>query len=129
EVLLARAVYRQRLAHLKAQSPSSQVEFEMARVLFRLRPAQTTIDQKFGGKRVCPRIRSSGNGSFSMHTKNYVGLSSAVQIRASLFKNRAVFVPPGLCPAPAVMSRPAFVWTAHRARITGWRQENQFHAP
>ena len=50
-------VYRKRIADLKTQSPSGQVEFKMARILCRLRPAQAAIDQKFGGKRVCPRIR------------------------------------------------------------------------
>ena len=67
ELRIVCRVYRKGIADLKAQSPSGQVEFEMARILCRLRPAQAPIDPKFGGKRVCPRIRRSGNRSFSMH--------------------------------------------------------------
>src|SRR4030095_12396323 len=89
---IVRRVYRKRIAHFKAQSPSSQVAFEMACILCRVRPAQATIDQKFGGKRVRPRIRRGSNRSFGMHTANYVGLSSPVQISASLFKTSPNFL-------------------------------------
>src|SRR4029450_1366142 len=54
ELRIVCRVHRKRIADLKAQSPSGQIEFEMARILFRLRPAQAAIDQKFGGKRVGP---------------------------------------------------------------------------
>src|SRR5215475_10714424 len=65
----------ERITDLKTQSPPRQVELKMTRVLCRLRPAQAAIHQKFGRKRVRPRIWSGGNRSFSMHD-NFVAAIS-----------------------------------------------------
>src|SRR5262249_58708692 len=54
-------IHADRIAYLKVQSPPSEIELKMTRVLFRFRPAQPAIDQHPGGKRIGPRVRQGGN--------------------------------------------------------------------
>src|SRR5580765_799170 len=63
-----RWIHADRIADLKAQSPPSEIDLEMARVLLRFRPAQLSVDQQSGGKRVGPGIRQ---GSISGSSFNH----------------------------------------------------------
>ncbi len=60
----------------------------MARILCRLLAAQAAIDQKFGRKRVCPRIRRSGSNSFSNHRRFFVAAISGRRKFSSVISDR-----------------------------------------
>src|SRR5262245_7050536 len=93
ELWIVCCVHPKRIADFKAQSPPRQIEFKMARVFFRLGPGQATIDQKFGRKRVCPRISRSRNRSFSMHNNFVAAISGGRKYSSVVCCHRVVQTP------------------------------------
>src|SRR4030095_10323191 len=50
QLWIVRWIDSQRIAHFEAQTPSCQIELEMARILLRLRTAETAINEHVSGK-------------------------------------------------------------------------------